>query len=67
MTMDRIPSALELTPDQLIALRNIVAGGFTPTSGIGLQDRTRLTELGLIRGAMGGIIASPAGRMVARL
>jgi len=63
----RIPSALELTVPEWTSLRNIVANGFTPTQQVGAGHRARLTELGLIRAGMGGLIATPTGRIVARL
>ena len=65
--MMRIPSALELTVPEWTSLRNIVANGFTPTLQVGAGHRARLTELGLIRCGMGGLVATPAGRIVARL
>lgn len=65
--MMRIPSALELTVPEWKSLRDIVANGFTPTQQIGAGHRARLMELGLIRCGMGGMIATPAGRIVARL
>ena len=67
MTMQRIPTALELKPGELITLRNIVADSFTPTRNISGTDRARLLQLELIRCGMGGVMATPAGRIVARL
>jgi hypothetical protein len=67
MTMARIPTALELSVDQLILLRNIIANGFTPGSQANQQDKARLVALELVQSAMGGLMATPAGRIVARL
>jgi hypothetical protein len=64
--MDRIPRAQELTPDEMNSLRSVVAGGFTPDSQINRLQRKRLLELGLIQCAMGGLLPTPAGRIVAR-
>jgi hypothetical protein len=63
----RIPTARELTPAEWKSLREIVVQGFTPTQEIGASHRVRLLELDLIRCGMGGLIATPAGRIVARL
>jgi len=65
--MDRIPRASELTADEMSALRNIVTSGFTPGGQINRRGRNRLLELGLIQLAMGGLMPTPAGRIVARL
>jgi hypothetical protein len=67
MAMTRIPNQLDLTADELKTLRGIVAGSFTPTSQVNIQQRARLLELGLILGGMGGLMPTPAGRIVARL
>jgi hypothetical protein len=64
--MERIPRAQELTPDELSSLRSVVAGGFTPSGQINQLQRRRLVELGLIQCAMGGLMPTPAGRIVAR-
>jgi hypothetical protein len=64
--MERIPRAHELTPDEMRALRGIVAGSFTPSSHVNLFQRQRLLELGLIQRAMGGLMPTPAGRILAR-
>jgi hypothetical protein len=63
----RIPTARELTPEEWKSLREIVVQGFTPTQEIAASHRARLLELDLIRCGMGGLIATPAGRIVARL
>jgi hypothetical protein len=63
----RIPTARELTPAEWKSLRDIVAQGFTPTQQVSVSHRVRLMELDLIRCGMGGLIATPAGRIVARL
>jgi hypothetical protein len=63
----RIPTASELTPAEWKSLRDIVAQGFTPSQQVGTSHRERLIELNLIRPGMGGLIATPAGRIVARL
>ena len=67
MIPTRIPTALELNAGELILLRSIVADGFTPGRHGARQAIVRLVELQLIQKAMGGLIATPAGRIVARL
>ena len=67
MTMMRIPSALELTAAQIILLRNIVGKSFMPARQANSKDRACLLKLELIQEAMGGLFATPAGRIVARL
>ncbi|HJR57489.1 MAG TPA: hypothetical protein VJ798_13015 [Rhizomicrobium sp.] len=67
MTMTRIPTALELSAGELILLRNIVADGFMPGRQAMQRDIARLVALQLIQSAMGGLIATPAGHIVARL
>jgi hypothetical protein len=44
-----------------------VAASFTPTHQINAGQRTRLLELELIQSGMGGLMPTPAGRIVARL
>jgi len=63
----RFPTARELTPDEMKSLRSIVAGGFTPTGQVNGLQRSRLIELGLIQCALGGLMPTPAGRIVSRL
>ena len=65
--MQRIPTALELTKDELLAMREIVARSFMPANQVGLPTRRRLMDLGLIQNALGGLMATPAGRIVARM
>ena len=65
--MDRVPRASELTTPQLMSLRRIVAGSFTPRRQVDPDHATRLLELELIHIAMGGILPTPAGRIVSRL
>jgi hypothetical protein len=64
--MERIPRAQELTADEMNSLRSVVTGGFTPSGQINRIQRTRLLELGLIQSALGGLMPTPAGRIVAR-
>ena len=64
MAMDRIPSALELTAAEHASLVATCRGFIMRT--IPLAHEVRLVELGLIQSIMGGLIATPAGRMVAR-
>ena len=65
--MQRIPTALELTRDELLSLRDMVARSFVPANQVNLPTRRRLLELGLVQNTLGGLIATPAGRIVARM
>jgi len=65
--MNRIPTALDLTLQEFVSLRNIVIRSFTPTHQVAAPDKERLLELGLIQTGMGGLMPTPAGRIVARL
>jgi hypothetical protein len=65
--MERIPRISEFTHDEICFLRQIVAASFTPSNQIHRLRSSRLIELGLVRRAMGGLIATPAGRMVSRM
>jgi hypothetical protein len=62
--MNRLPSAEDLTSAEFSSLLLIAPGFMSRT--ISKLHQTRLIELGLIRVAMGGLVATPAGRMVAR-
>jgi hypothetical protein len=62
----RIPSALELSLAEWTSLRAIATQGFTPYRQVNHVHRKRLLELGLLQKTMGGLIASPAGRIVSR-
>ena len=62
----RIPSARELSLPEWTALRNLAARNFTPSRQIDAGHKARLLELGLIQVSMGGLMATPAGRIVAR-
>jgi hypothetical protein len=63
--MDRIPNAADLTAAELSSLRLVTKGFITKTIPKAHQDR--LVQLGLIQSLMGGLMATPAGRMVARV
>ena len=62
----RIPSALELSLPEWTSLRTLVARNFTPSRQIDASHKARLLELGLIQCSMGGLMATPTGRIVAR-
>jgi hypothetical protein len=64
--MNRLPGADELTSAEFSSLL-LVAPGFISRSAIPKAHQARLTELGLIQTALGGLMATPAGRMVARI
>ena len=62
--MKRLPNAEDLTAAEFTSLLLIVPGFMSRT--IPRAHQARLIELGLIRSAMGGLIPTPTGRMVAR-
>jgi hypothetical protein len=64
--MDRLPGADELTSAEFTSLL-LVAPGFMSGNTIPKAHQARLLELGLIQKIMGGLMATPAGRMVARV
>lgn len=63
--MDRIPNANDLTAEEFLSLRLVVRGFMSRT--IPKAHQARLIELGLIQSLMGGLIATPVGRMAARV
>jgi hypothetical protein len=64
--MERIPRSRELTPDEMTSLRSVVASSFTPRGHISRLLQKRLIDLGLVQCAMGGLLPTPAGRILAR-
>lgn len=62
--MNRLPNAEDLTAAEFTSLL-LVAPGFMSRT-IPKAHQVRLIELGLIQSAMGGLIPTPTGRMVAR-
>jgi hypothetical protein len=64
--MNRLPNGHDLTTDEMTALRLIVAQSFMSRSSLSAACRARLVELGLICPALGGVMATPTGRMVGR-
>lgn len=63
--MDRIPNASDLTAAELASLV-LTCRGFICRI-IPRAHEKRLVDLGLIQSMMGGLMATPAGRMVARV
>ena len=63
--MNRIPTRSDLTALEFSALREISTGFMSRT--IPKDRRARLVELGLIQEVMGGLMATPAGRIVSRM
>ena len=62
--MGRMPTAMDLTPAEFSSLLLVARGFMSPT--IPKAHQARLVELGMIQALMGGLMATPAGRMVAR-
>ncbi|HMH65130.1 MAG TPA: hypothetical protein VK515_06065 [Rhizomicrobium sp.] len=63
--MDRMPNAADLTSAEFASLTLVCRGFILRT--IPRAHEARLVELGLIQSMMGGLIITPAGRMLARL
>jgi hypothetical protein len=63
-TMNRLPNAGDITAAEFVSLLLVAPGFMSPT--IPKAHQARLIELGLIRSVLGGLMATPAGRMVAR-
>ena len=63
--MDHKLYGAELTPPELASLR-LVARGFMSRT-IPKTHQTTLIKLGLIQSCMGGLMATPAGRMAGRV
>lgn len=61
-----MPNAGDLTSTEFSSLL-LVARGFMSKRTIPKDHQARLVELGLIQSIMGGLMATPAGRMVARV
>lgn len=61
-----MPNAGDLTSSEYSSLL-LVSRGFMSKRTISLAHQTRLVELGLIQSILGGLMATPAGRMVARV
>jgi hypothetical protein len=64
--MNRLPGADELTSAEIMSLV-LVSRGFMSKGTIPAIHQARLVQLGLIHLALGGLMATPAGRMVARI
>jgi hypothetical protein len=65
--MQRMPTSADLSDAELVSLRDVVVRSFVTVGSISRLRRTRLLELGLIQSAMGGLMATPAGRMIVRM
>jgi hypothetical protein len=65
--LQRIPSAGELTREEMRLLRAVVSNSFVPANQMSRESRLRLTDLGLIQNAMGGLIPTPSGKIVSRM
>ncbi len=65
--MERIPAKPDLSNDEMTSLREIVARSFMSARTVPMLRKMRLLELGLILIAMGGLMPTPAGQIVARM
>ena len=60
-----MPTAADLTAAEYFALRQVAKGFMSRT--IPKAHQARLVQLGLIQSLMGGLMITPAGRIVAGL
>jgi hypothetical protein len=65
--MEKIVRGSDLSADELQTLREIVLRGFLSRGAISQNQRGRLSLLGLVHCAMGGVMPTPAGRITARM
>jgi hypothetical protein len=65
-SLERMPNAGDLTSTEFMSLL-LVSRGFMSKRTIPAAHQARLVQLGLIQAIMGGLMATPAGRMVARV
>ena len=64
--MHQIATASDITRAEMQTLRRIVAESFVSKGTLIRTQRDRLTSLGLIHYALGGVMPTSAGRMAAR-
>jgi hypothetical protein len=62
----RLVNPEDLTSAELLSLRLVVSRNFTTQASVPAASRGRLLELGLIQRGMGGLLATPSGRICAR-
>ena len=62
--MNRIPNAADLTAAEMASLTLVCRGFILRT--IPKSHEARLVELGLIQAVLGGLMITPAGKMLAR-
>jgi hypothetical protein len=65
--MQQIAKASDITLAEMQALRRVVAQSFVSKGTLTQLQRDHLSSLGLIHCAMGGVMPTPAGRMVVRM
>jgi hypothetical protein len=65
--MQLIPRKSDMTSFEFSTLCEIVARSFLSSRTVPAASRMRLVELGLVRHAMGGLMPTPAGKIVARM
>jgi hypothetical protein len=65
--MEKIVRGSDLSADELQTLREIVLRSFLSRGAMSQSSRERLSSLGLVHCAMGGVMPTPAGRIAARM
>lgn len=62
----RLPDNSDLTVDEMLLLRRIVAESFVTLGSVSKVHVKKLVDLGLVTKGMGGLMPSPAGKIMAR-
>jgi len=65
--VDHFARKSDLTAAELACLRHIIACSFVSKGAVSSTRRERLQTMGLISFGMGGLMPTPAGRIVARM
>lgn len=65
--MEHFARSSDVTADELVCLRHIIARSFVSKGAVSLIRRERLKSMGLISFGMGGLMPTPTGRIVARM
>jgi len=65
--VQELAGASDLTLVELQTLRRVVAQSFVSRGTLSKLHRDRLSSLGLIQCALGGVMPTPAGKMAARM
>lgn len=65
--MQQIARAQDITIAEMQTLRRVVVQSFVSRGTLTQLQRDRLSSMGLIHCALGGVMPTPAGKMAARM